>query len=180
MHLNGIRLAGPGAPARGLSLVELMVGITIGLIVVAGATLLTATQLSDNRRLLLETQVQQDLRAAADIIAREVRRGGYNAFAHSLTWDPDQPALQPIANPYRGLALNNGPEVVTYRYQRPGILAPFSFGYQWTSSSGVISPSHQRQSSARPYRSDGAACHRVPGAAPGCRHPAAGLSQAVR
>ena len=62
---------------RGLSIVELMVGIAVGLFVVAAASTLVATQLSDNRRLMLETQVHQDLRAAADIITREVRRSGY-------------------------------------------------------------------------------------------------------
>lgn len=129
----------PASPlARGLSLVELMVGITIGLIVVAGATLLTATQLGENRRLLLETQVQQDLRAAADIITREVRRGGYNRFAHNLIWSPDDPATQPVANPYAGLVLNNGNEKVRYRYERPGTAAPYTFGYQWSAADGVI------------------------------------------
>ncbi|MBA4176193.1 MAG: hypothetical protein C0505_06495 [Leptothrix sp. (in: Bacteria)] len=61
---------------RGLSLVELMVGITVGLFVVAAAATLVANQLSDNRRLLLETQVQQDLRATMDIITRQFRRAG--------------------------------------------------------------------------------------------------------
>jgi len=61
---------------RGMSLVELMVGITIGLFVVAAATTLASTQLVDNRRLLLEVQIQQDLRASMDIIARQLRRAG--------------------------------------------------------------------------------------------------------
>lgn len=60
----------------GLSIVELMVGIAIGLIVVAAATVMVSTQLSENRRLLLETQLQQDLRATADIVTRELRRAG--------------------------------------------------------------------------------------------------------
>jgi len=135
------------ACTRGLSLVELMVGITIGLIVVAGATLLAASQLSENRRLLLETQVQQDLRAAADIIAREVRRGGYNATAHLNIWSPDEPTTQPSSNPYKGLVLNNGIEKVAYRYERPGTIFPYSFGYQWSASTGVI---RQRINAATP------------------------------
>lgn len=61
---------------RGLSLVELMVGITIGLIVVAAASLLFSGQIVESRRLIAEAQVQQDLRVSADIIARELRRGG--------------------------------------------------------------------------------------------------------
>lgn len=64
------------AAQSGLSLVELMVGIAIGLVIVAAATLLVSMQLSDNRRLLLEAQLQQDLRASADLIARAMRRSG--------------------------------------------------------------------------------------------------------
>jgi type IV pilus assembly protein PilW len=82
---------------RGLSIVEMMVGVAIGLFVVAGAAMLLATQLSDNRRLLLETQVQQDLRATADIIVRELRRAGSRGQAQTGVWTP---AAAPSANPY--------------------------------------------------------------------------------
>lgn len=61
---------------RGMSLVELMVGIAVGLFVVAAATTLMANQLSDNRKLLVETQIQQDLRASMDIVTRQLRRAG--------------------------------------------------------------------------------------------------------
>lgn len=61
---------------KGMSLVELMVGVTIGLFIVAAATLLLGHQLSDNRRLLLETQLQQDMRVSMDIITRQIRRAG--------------------------------------------------------------------------------------------------------
>lgn len=59
-----------------MSLVELMVGIAVGLFIVAAATTLMANQLSDNRKLLVETQIQQDLRATMDIITRQLRRAG--------------------------------------------------------------------------------------------------------
>lgn len=71
---------------RGLSIVELLVGVAVGLLVVAAAALLTATQLGENRRLLLETQVQQDLRAAMDTVTREVRRAGARAPAAAFVW----------------------------------------------------------------------------------------------
>ena len=64
------------ARQRGLSLVELMVGIAVGLVIVAGASVLMTTQLFENRRLVAETQMQQDLRAATDVMARDVRRAG--------------------------------------------------------------------------------------------------------
>ncbi len=85
---------------RGLSIVELMVGVTIGMFILAGTTMMLTTQLGDNRRLLLEAQMQQDMRAAADMIARDIRRAGYWAQAYRQIW-PDDPASPPMANPYR-------------------------------------------------------------------------------
>ena len=79
---------------RGLSIVELMVGITIGLFILAGASLVLTTQLGDNRRLLLEAQVQQDLRAASDLISREIRAAGYWGNAYQQVWTPQ------MTNPY--------------------------------------------------------------------------------
>jgi len=87
--------ATPPRRQRGLSIVELMVGVAIGLFVVAAATMLVSTQLSDNRRLTLETQVQQDLRASADIITRELRRSGHWAKAREGVWYPGTAAVLP-------------------------------------------------------------------------------------
>jgi len=83
---------------RGLSLVELMVGIAVGLMVVAGASFVAVNQLGDNRRLLLETQMQQDLRAAADMIARDLRRAGYWGASETGAWQGNDPNV--AANPY--------------------------------------------------------------------------------
>lgn len=85
----------------GLSMVELMVGVAIGLFVVAGATMVVSNQLGDNRRLMLETQIQQDLRAAADLIARDLRRSGYWAEAQSGVWHAG--AVSVTSNPYTTL-----------------------------------------------------------------------------
>jgi prepilin peptidase dependent protein B len=86
---------------RGLSMVELMVGVAVGLFVVAGATVAVSNQLGDNRRLTLETQIQQDLRAAADLIARDIRRSGYWASAETGVWHVGAVAV--ASNPYTGL-----------------------------------------------------------------------------
>lgn len=126
------RRSGKAARVRGLSLVELMIGITIGLIVVAGATLLAATQMTENRRLLLETQVQQDLRAAADIITRELRRGGYYDAAQNLVWSPTSAIPESSPNLWRGLEFGANGDEVSYKYWRPGETTQ-SFGYRLTS-----------------------------------------------
>ena len=61
---------------RGLGLVELMVGITVGLIVAAGASMMAVNQINEHRRLMLETQIQQDLRSVADLLQQDLRRAG--------------------------------------------------------------------------------------------------------
>jgi prepilin peptidase dependent protein B len=96
--LNGKRTS---RGQRGLSMVELMVGVAVGLFVVAGATMVVSNQLGDNRRLMLETQIQQDLRAAADLIARDLRRSGYWANAESGVWH--EGAVAVTNNPYTEL-----------------------------------------------------------------------------
>jgi len=85
--------------SSGLSIVELMVGITIGLFILAGASMVLTTQLGDNRRLLLEAQVQQDLRVASDLISREIRAAGYWGNAYQQVWGVK------ISNPYSGTPL---------------------------------------------------------------------------
>jgi type II secretory pathway pseudopilin PulG len=122
-----MRPAGPAAGQRGLSLVELMVGIAVGLFVVAAAAMLVSTQLNENRRLLLETQVQQDLRAAADIITRELRRAGHWPDAAEFVWF-EEPTI-PQDNPNGALTLDaDEPATVGFTYwRRPGEDGPYGF-----------------------------------------------------
>jgi type IV pilus assembly protein PilW len=88
-------------------MVELMVGVAVGLFVVAGATVAVSNQLGDNRRLMLETQIHQDLRAAADLIARDIRRSGYWGEAERSVWHSAAASVD--SNPYTGLqGVSNG------------------------------------------------------------------------
>lgn len=74
-----------GSRYHGFSLVELMVGLTVALLIVAAATAMLSAQLADQRRMVLAVQVEQDLRATADLIARDARRAGYSKVAaHQL------------------------------------------------------------------------------------------------
>lgn len=122
MRLNHLRLA--RRLRRGLSIVEMLVGIAIGMFILAGATMVVTGQLSDNRLLLLETQVQQDLRATADIIARDIRRAGYWGNAADAVW-PAPGAVVPV-NPYRGLWEELGNGRTELMYSRSDSLPPLS------------------------------------------------------
>ncbi len=115
------------ARQRGLSLVELMVGITIGLFVVAAASMVVTTQLRENRQLLLETQLQQDLRASADIIARDIRRTGYTKTAQTAVWNSDVSSIN--VSEYQGLQATVGTQgSIEYQYEREdGAPGPFKF-----------------------------------------------------
>lgn len=83
---------------RGLSIIELMVGVAVGLLVVVGASKLFADYVVGNKRLMLETRVNQDLRAAADIVARDVRRAGYWNNALKGVWSTGSSSI--VLNPH--------------------------------------------------------------------------------
>lgn len=113
----------------GLSVVELMVGVTLGLFVVAATALMTSSQLSDNRRLLVETQLQQDLRAAVDIVTRELRRAAYWQQSEEGTWyegrtTPIQSNLFAAITPASG---DNLTEVNFSYRRRSGDEGPYGF-----------------------------------------------------
>ena len=145
--LNPQRHTVVGRSARrqaGLSLVELMVGVAIGLFVVAGATMVVINQLGDNRRLMLEAQIQQDLRAASDLISRDLRRAGYWGAAETGVWNAG--AVSVASNPYTPMSAtvsNVAASGVTFSYSRGAIEnnaidATDQSGFQLNNSSGVI------------------------------------------
>jgi hypothetical protein len=102
--------------------------------VALAATVVVTSQLGDNRLLLLETQLQQDLRASSDIIAREVRRAGAWGVPESSLWFSGRDTAV-AANPTMTLDAAGG-ESIEFAYQRPGD-EEGPFGFRRTDS-GVI------------------------------------------
>ena len=127
---------------RGFSLVELMVGITIGLIVTAGASVVAVNQINEHRRLMLETQVQQDLRAAADLLQQDMRRAGFRGIPQLGVWQPasgvgtplEVPAQSASASPYAAVSVTNsvtdtgGLRTLEYKYARKNEGGTYSSG----------------------------------------------------
>jgi len=103
--------------ARGLSLVELLVGLAIGLLIsTAGASLLV-TQFREHRSAMIEMRLMQDLRTAADIVARDLRRAGHWGDAAAAL--PAAGASAPITNPYAALAPSDAASnAVSFSYSR--------------------------------------------------------------
>ena len=105
------------ASQHGLSMVELLVGAAIVLFIAATGTTLLAGNLRENRSLLFEARVTQDLRTAADVITRDLRRAGSWAAATDGVWSVDAPAA--VANPYVALAPGTAAsDAVSFRYSR--------------------------------------------------------------
>ncbi|MFT7724165.1 MAG: prepilin-type N-terminal cleavage/methylation domain-containing protein [Roseateles sp.] len=120
-----MQLIRPSRPRqRGLGLVELMVGITVGLIVAAAASLIAVNQINEHRRLMLETQIQQDLRTASDLIQQDFRRAGFRGNAENGVWAPPpvtdgiaKPATPNLYAPFTVSSTTDG-RTVSYAYAR--------------------------------------------------------------
>jgi type IV pilus assembly protein PilW len=89
--------------SRGVSIVELLIGVALGLFVVAGGLTLLAGFTDESRRLLLETRLTLDLRGASDAVTRDLRRAGYWNAASTGVWTLGGPAVPPH-NPYSLMA----------------------------------------------------------------------------
>ena len=125
---------------RGLSIIELLVGVAVGLFILSGALMLFGDYLNNNRRLLLETRVNQDMRAAADLIARDLRRAGYwgNSTSGVVTTN-SQPAA--AVSPYAAVGqTSTAPVETTYSYsqgtENNTVDSTEQFGFR--ASSGVL------------------------------------------
>lgn len=108
-------MSSPMKRQRGFSLIEMMVGLTVGMIVVAGAITMMVNQLADHRRLVLETQVQQDLRAAADLMLRDLRRAGFWVLPQNGVWAAGLPLQR---SNYGDVAMTASEDGLTYNYSR--------------------------------------------------------------
>lgn len=88
-------------PQQGLSLVEILVAVALGLLLVSAVAALLVGHITEHRRMLAEVRLMQDLRAAADLVTRDLRRAGYWGRAEQSVADGTQAPPQP--NPYAGL-----------------------------------------------------------------------------
>lgn len=98
---------------QGLSVIELMVGAAIGLLIVAAGTKLFVEYLTSTRRTLVETRASQELRAAADIVTRGLRRAGHWHNALRMIPSAGAPGM---SNPHR--SVTRGVDGIGYSYAR--------------------------------------------------------------
>lgn len=115
MLIRSSRLHRGGPAARGLSIMELLIGIAVGMVVISGAAMLFARNLAGSKLLLAESRLNEDLRNAADLLTRDLRRAGYWGNAIKGTQAIGAGAIT-TANPYsEGTA---SAQQVDYRFSR--------------------------------------------------------------
>lgn len=108
----------------GFSLVELMIGLTLGLIIISGVLGIFSNTVKNQSDNLKMSRLNQELRAVMDVMARDIRRAGYwapaadatrpvgtlqpSATSGTITLTSSQPAA---SGPF--LALNTAPKSIT-------------------------------------------------------------------
>ena len=102
---------------RGASLVELLVGMAVGLLIAAGGVMLLTGNLRDNRSLILEARLMQDLRTASDMVSRNLRRAGAWGGSGAGVWTRGATTL--IDNPYTALSPSAAAsDAVSFQFSR--------------------------------------------------------------
>lgn len=96
----------------GLTLVELMIGITVSMLVITGAIAVYLTSIRGSNDTLRLARLNQETRSLFAIMTSELRRTGYCAP------DPSQPTICLRAPPTQDVFISDDGECVLYYYER--------------------------------------------------------------
>ncbi|MEQ1636625.1 MAG: prepilin-type N-terminal cleavage/methylation domain-containing protein [Methylococcales bacterium] len=110
----------------GLSLVELMIGLLVGAVVVAGALKVFTGSAKNSTDNINVSMLNQDLRVMMDIMARDIRRAGYMlapAVTMTIPFSPTSTDASAFLNkirynPYVNIATENSGSCITYLYNK--------------------------------------------------------------
>ena len=105
----------------GVTLIELLIGLLVGLIVIAAGTNIFTTSIKGQTDNINLTRLNQDMRAMMDIMARDIRRAGF------VTSDPGTNFASLQNNPFfdgitsgatSDIAIQDGGACIVYAYNR--------------------------------------------------------------
>jgi len=101
----------------GVTLVELMIGLLVGLIVIAAGSNIFITSIRGQTDNINLTRLNQDMRAMLDIMARDIRRAGFVTSdpAANLTSLQNNPFFNGIST---DIAVHDGGACIVYAYNR--------------------------------------------------------------
>lgn len=98
---------------RGVTMTELLIGVTVSLVVLSGSLALFSGHLRSNTQLLTTTRLNNELRGVLDLVVRDLRRATYWGNSVSGVWYPNTPGIQ--INPFNEIDTATAGQV-TYRY----------------------------------------------------------------
>lgn len=99
--------------SQGVSIIELLIGLAVGLFILAGTTATFVGNVTNSRKLLLEARINQDLRSTMDLLTRDLRRGAY--WGNSLLGTTSLAGTK--SNPY-SVVTTTGSTQIDYAYTR--------------------------------------------------------------
>ncbi|MBP6300179.1 MAG: prepilin-type N-terminal cleavage/methylation domain-containing protein [Arenimonas sp.] len=102
--------------SRGMSLVELMIAMAIGLVVIGSVLSFTMSSLNTNSEYVQATRLSQELRNTMDFVTRELRRAGYDENVGSY---PARYAVSGLVTPTFSKIFVT-PTCVLFAYDRTG------------------------------------------------------------
>ena len=101
---------------RGFSLIEMMIAVTVGLVVLAGVAQIFASTVNSSGDSLKMARVNQDLRAAMDVMIRDIQRAGYSALTTNSTTGAVTTRTNPFTSSTTNLQVTGS--CITYTYDR--------------------------------------------------------------
>lgn len=108
-------------PQEGFTLIELMIGMLVGLITVAATVSAVTAVVLSNRDYLKMTRLNQELSAAMNLMIRDLRRAGYSGAADGSSETNDF-MTQDLAVPanYTDIEIAAGNSCITFTYDADG------------------------------------------------------------
>jgi prepilin peptidase dependent protein B len=97
-----------GRSQRGMTLWELLIATTIGLIAAMGMVILMANTLGTGTRTIKMTRLSQEMRTAMQIMTRELRRANYHGTYAGCFGDADCTTTLGISGVVKAITINGG------------------------------------------------------------------------
>lgn len=116
----------------GFTLVELMIGLTLGLIVLGSLVAFTTSMVRSNTESVRLTRLTEDLRTGMNLVTREVRRSGFDSESVNSALTSSAPTA------YADLVVQEAPGCVVYEYDLGDASKEFR-GFKLDSASGTLS-----------------------------------------
>lgn len=104
------------ASLSGFSLIELMVGVTVGIVLLLLVSQFFVGRLIGNTAMLQSARLNQELRSIMDFTVRDLRRAGYWGGAIQGVWYDGTTGI--VANPLQAITVN--PNSISFSYDVNG------------------------------------------------------------